>query len=308
MQNQLHLHLLGTPQIRVGDSPLHEFPAPKVKLLFFYLVLFRHIVHSRAALAGLFWGESGEAQARHSLNTTIWRLRQWLETLRIHPAGLLLVENEQIEFNASGPLWLDTAEFEQHITRARQLSGSAPEHSADAMTRAIELYRGDLLDGYYTDWCVAERARLQQLFMQALVYLMVYHGGRREYAQAITFAQRLLRDEPLREDVQRELMKLFVLDNQPAEALLQYRRCETALRDELGIQPMPETQQVFRQLLLKTAASPLGDKLAALGPLLELPTDVPPLSTTITAALAYFEAARQELDKGIAALHALNAT
>lgn len=303
MQNLLQIHLLGMPQIRMGDSHTKNFPAQKVKLLFCYLVLFRHVPHPRSVLGGLFWGDASEARARHSLNTAVWRLRQWLDPLQVRRSSFLLVEEEQIAFNPASPHWLDTAEFEQRITWAREMNLAAPDQAAASLNRAADLYRGDLMEGCYADWCLAERARLQQLFLKALVHLMVYHGARRDYAQAITFAQRLLQDEPLREDVQRELMKLFVLDDQPAEALLQYRRCEAALAQELGIEPMPETQELFHQLILKSAVPPTDRSITTVN----MPRTVTPQSAAflqkIDAALEQLEAAQEELAKGIEALH-----
>src|SRR5207237_595522 len=182
-------------------------------------------------------------------STALWRLQSWLRPFLADGQSLLLVEEQQVTFHGAGAYWLDTAEFERNITLARQMNEANPDLAAAALGQALELYRGELMEGYFAEWCLAERERLHQLYLQSLVHLMVYHGGRREYREAISFAQRILQDDPLREDVQRELMKLFALDLQPAEALLQYRRCADVLRTELGIEPMPETQTLFRHLL-----------------------------------------------------------
>ncbi len=303
MQKLLNINLFGVPQVLHGDLRARKFPAQKVKLLFCYLVLFRHVTHTRSVLSGLFWGDSSEARARHSLNTAMWRLRQWLESLQIGRSSCLLFEEEQIAFNPASPHRLDTAEFEHCITWALQMNLSAPEQAAASLNRAVELYRGDLLEGCYADWCLPERARLQQLFHKALVHLMVYHGGRRDYAQAIAYAQRLLEDEPLREDIQRELMKLFMLDDQPAEALLQYRRCESALTQELGIEPMPETQELFRHLVLDSAVEQTRHASTALRSAGAITGPSTPLLQKVDEMIEHLETAGEELYKGIAALH-----
>lgn len=298
MKSTLRINLLGSPDIILGDLRTKEFPTEKVKLLFFYLILFRHKTHLRQVLAGLFWGNYSEAHARHSFNTALWRLRQWINGLHVKPAPYLVIEREKIRLNTAA-CWLDAAEFEERVIWARQMNSAAPDQAAASLKRAVELYRGELLEGCYADWCLIERDRLHQLFLQSLVHLIVYHGGRREYPQAIACAQRILQNDPLREDVQRELMKLFALDNQPAEALQQYRRCAAALREELSIEPMPETQEIFRQLILKSNSTPTEQR----------PDEVrfPPntkvqaslFSQEIAAALEHLAKARDEFSKAV---------
>ena len=302
MKKLLRIYLFGRPHILFDNQPVKAFPTEKVSLLFAYLVLFRQSNHARATLWGLFWGESSDAQARHSLSTALWRLQRWLRPYQTKDIPYLLIEDEQVAFNRASAYWLDTAEFEQRISLARQMNGANPDLTAAALSHALELYQGELLEGCYADWCLAERDRLHQMYLQALVHLMIYHGGRKDYAQAIGFAQRILQDDPLREDVQRELMKLFALNQQPAEALLQYRRCEEVLREELGIEPMPETQAIFRQLLLGSAteATELDAAVAS------MPGDVGRqlklLLHKIDTALNNFALVRDELAQAIEVL------
>ncbi len=256
MENSLCIRLLGAPSIRLGETRTQDFPTEKVKLLFFYLLLFRDTTHSRTVLAGRLWGNHTDERARHSLSTALWRLRQWLDALPVPAtAPYLLLQDGQIAFNTSSAYWLDVAEFEERIHWAQQMNALTPEAAAASLTRAIELYRGELMEGCYEDWCLVERSRLHQLFLQALTQLMVYHGKRREYTQAIAYGQRILQCDPLREEVHREVMKLLALNQQPAEALQQYRRCQDTLRTELNSTPMAETQMLYRKLLASSTAN-----------------------------------------------------
>ncbi len=299
MHNQLRIQLLGTPQVLVGDSPHHDLPAEKARLLFFYLLLFRKTPHPRSVLSGLFWGEHPEARARHSLNTALWRLRQWLEPLQPSATPFLLIEDGQIAFNTACTYSLDVSEFEERINWGRQMHDVTPQQTAAALAQAVELYQGDLMEGCYSDWCLAERDRLHQLFLQALVHLMVYHGTNREFSRAIYYGERILNDDPIREDVHRELMRLLMLDGRPAEALLQYRRCEAALKEELGIEPMPETCELFRKLML-------GSNAVMPRPAATVRVDSSPTLATICqrlqSELTQFETVQNELKLAVEAL------
>ena len=294
MKKLLRIYLFGSPHILYGDEPVNTFPTEKVKLLFYYLILFRQTAHARSMLWGLFWGESSEAQARRSFSTALWRLQRWLQPFQTGDTPFLLVDDRQVAFNRASAFWLDTAEFEQRSER-RRMNAVNPALTAAVLNHALELYQGELLEGYYADWCLAERDRLHKLYLQSLVHLMIYHGGRGNYTEAIDFAQHILQDDPLREDVQRELMKLFTLNQQPAEALQQYRRCEAVLHEELGIEPMPETQEVFRLLMLGSAvAAPIPNPTPATAPG-DVGHHLKQLLHKIDAALENFEGLRAEL-------------
>jgi DNA-binding SARP family transcriptional activator len=295
MAISLRIHLFGLPRVLVDGERTPDFPAEKVRLLFFYLVLFRQTAHARSVLAGTFWGDSPEARAHHSLSTALWRLRNWVEPLQLDANPLLVIEDQHVTFNTGGAYWLDAAEFEEHVSRARKMNPADPKQAAVSLTRATELYGGDLLEGCYADWCLTERERLHQLFLQALVHLMIYHAGLGDYARAISYGQRILQDDPTHEEVQRELMRLFVLDQKPAEALFQYHRCEAALREELGIEPMPETQALFRQLVLRADPTPARPTRPLPGGKHEPDFQAYSILKQVDAAVEQLEAMRNEL-------------
>lgn len=76
----LRIRLFGSFELERDDQFFGRFPSRKVRDLFAYLALNRQTMHSREHLASLFWGESDDEKARHSLNTALWRLHGVLET------------------------------------------------------------------------------------------------------------------------------------------------------------------------------------------------------------------------------------
>lgn len=249
MNSSLQIHLFGAPRVLLNDAPVPGFPTEKVKLLFYYLVLFHRTVHIRAYLVGTFWGDCPEPRARHSFSTALWRLRSWLEPLEQAGIPFLMADEGQVGFNPSSTFWLDTREFEDCCIRARTLQHTAPSQAAVLAQQAITFYQGDLLQGCYADWCLAEREHLHQLYLDALTQLLAYHGSHSDYTQAINMAIRILHEDPLREEIQRELIKLYVLNHQTGQAIEQYCQFQILLRRELGIEPLPETRRLFGQVL-----------------------------------------------------------
>lgn len=306
MEPFLRIHLLGFPRISVEGRPIKDFPTEKAKLLFFYLLLFRDARHSRAILCELFWGNSTDVRSRHSLSTTLWRLRRWLEETHENQTSFFLIHDDHIGLNAAVPIWLDVWEFEERITRAKRLGDVKPEQAAAWLNEAVELYQGELLEGYYADWCLAERDRLHQLLLRTLVQLMVHYREQKAYSQAIAVGQRIVAQDPLREEVQRELIRLYAANHEAAEALRQYRRCEAALRDELGIEPMPETRELFRQLMLSSQASSDSRSLLELTSSKSVPLQFKALLQRMSCALDQFDLARDEMHATLESLRSLS--
>jgi DNA-binding SARP family transcriptional activator len=245
----LRIKLFGSLELERDGQPLPRFASRKSGELFAYLALNRKAPHTREHLAGIFWGESAEERARHTLNTTLWRINRVLEPPRVSSGarGYLRVSPQHIGFNVASGVWLDVAEFESRVQLAEQTE--ILEQRFALYSQAINLYRGDLLEDCYEDWCIVERERLQGLYVRALAQLMAHNSSNAEYDRAIDCARRILSCDPLREEVHRDLMRLHLNAGQPAAALRQYRQCEDLLKDELGVEPAPETRALLAPIL-----------------------------------------------------------
>ncbi|MCI0647797.1 MAG: bacterial transcriptional activator domain-containing protein [Chloroflexi bacterium] len=119
---------------------------------------------------------------------------------------------------------------------------------ADLLEEATELYRGELLEGWYQDWCLFERERFQYMFLGMLDKLMGYCEGLRAYEEGIAYGMQILRRDQAREHTHRRLMRLHFLSGNRTEALRQFHRCAAILMDELGVQPADETHQLYQQI------------------------------------------------------------
>ncbi|TME05400.1 MAG: hypothetical protein E6I80_17170 [Chloroflexi bacterium] len=108
-----------------------------------------------------------------------------------------------------------------------------------ALTRAVEVYQGDVLPSCYDEWIIPVRDRLRQAFLQALDRLIGLLEGERDYATAISMAQRLLRLDPLHEATYRQLMDLYAASGDRASALRTYHTCTTVLERDLKYAPSP---------------------------------------------------------------------
>jgi DNA-binding SARP family transcriptional activator/predicted ATPase len=230
----LRLYLLGTLEMRCADEPLPKPPTLKSQSLLAYLAVHRDRPHGREHLAGLFWGDRPEHKARLSLRTALWHIRRCLP----HD-GLLLSDFHTVQFDPHSSLWLDAEEFQAR----------ASCDDAASLESAVSLYHGDFLDGFYDDWIITERYRLEVLFHEALTRLMTTHEARGEHQASLATARRLLSRDPLREDAHRLAMRAHCHLGQRNAALEQYRRCREIVLEELGAVPMEETAELYQTIL-----------------------------------------------------------
>jgi DNA-binding SARP family transcriptional activator len=57
-------------------------------------------------------------------------------------------------------------------------------------------------------------------------------------------------------------MRLYVLNGQRVEALRQYERCRRILKNDCGVDPMPETSALYREIETGAVFSHINDERA----------------------------------------------
>lgn len=246
----LQVALFGTVRVTHNNWLTEVMLTKEIQALLAYLLLEGHRVHSREAIAAVFWGDRSQSRARGSLNTALWKLKKALEPAETLP-GTYLTNSQQggVSFNRASPYWLDTEAFESAIKRALACSfQTVSESCLQNLERSLDLYTGDLLEGFYMDWMLRERERMRALYLKSLTYLLRYYRFHGAYEKAVGYGQRILDLEPLHEEIHCDLMKLHLEHGQRVLAVRQYEICRALLDKELGILPMEETQALFRQI------------------------------------------------------------
>ncbi len=241
----IRIQLLGSFELYDPQGKLIKLPTRKVEALLTYLILSRDRPQARERLAGLLWGESPEDKARLSLRAALHALREALEPEPDQKGKYILFSRANVQFNPQAPCWIDLVQFERLLEEADALQG--PER-ARALQEAIALYRGELLQGIYDEWCLEARDRLNDLHLKALQELVVNHTERKEFEQAVHCAKELLAKNSLLEDVHRQLIYLYFATGNRNAALEQYRTCQRILKEELDVEPLPETQALYREI------------------------------------------------------------
>jgi TolB-like protein/DNA-binding SARP family transcriptional activator/Flp pilus assembly protein TadD len=235
----IRLCMLGTLDLRDSDGQTLRaiLAQPKRMALLAYLALGTpRGPHRRDALLALFWPENDAVHARNSLSQSVHALRRSLG------ADVLVSHNGDTLSLEPGAFWCDAVAFEEACKAGK---------SADA----IELYRGDLLEGFHVadapefqQWVEAERQRLGGLLAEALRMMAEAREAAGDPAGAVTWWRRLAARDPYTSRVALHLMRALSAAGDSAAAVRHARVHETLLSQELDMRLDPEIEALLRDL------------------------------------------------------------
>ena len=240
----LRLRLLGAAQVEEGSPPVQvDLAAHKGAALLFYLAARPDQPVTRTRLIALLWAESDEQEGRNNLSTALSRLRRSLPSAPIVAAADSLIWRP----DPPGSVWTDIAAFGEFTGR---------HASREDLDRAVGLWRGPFLDGFdlrdcpdWDEWLDLERSAWQQRMLEVLERAAEAHADEQDWSGALAHTRRALAIDPLQERFHRLAMRLYERAGDRAAALSHYRAAVQTLQTELGIQPDPTTQRLYRELL-----------------------------------------------------------
>ncbi len=235
------LNLIGNGQV------IDSFPTRHVEELLGYLLLNRNKPVDRDFLIELLWPNENPEDMRRRLSTVLWRLRRVFRQMGFDAESFLRSTQELISFHPTEELHFDVFNFEQHLNAAR--SENADATKIIELKKAVDLYKGELYEGIFSDWCLIERERLALSYLQTLIELMNCYFRQNDFAKAIEIGQRITKIDPLREEAHRTLILCYGRLGNRAAAAVQFQLCADHLMTELEVLPMPDTVMAFKQIM-----------------------------------------------------------
>ena len=184
-------------------------------------------VLSRDKLIGVLWPESDSEQARHLLSVALYELRKALGDDVVQSRG------DDVALPAEG-VGTDVEAFERALAEG-------------ALDRAVELYTGPFLDGFYLSdapeferWLDAERDRLARRYQGALEKLAQERAAAEDPRGAVDAWRKLSALDPYNSRIAAGLMEALAAAGDRAGALHHARAHEALVREEFGGGADPE--------------------------------------------------------------------
>jgi LuxR family maltose regulon positive regulatory protein len=245
----LRVQMLGTFRVWRGLHEIHarEWQREKARQLLQLLLTYRGQWVQREQICAWLWPDADLDAAERQFKVTLNALNAALEPARPPRVAPFFVRRQGLaySFAPSYGAWIDVDEFE--------LRAAAADDDLDFARRnaqaAVQLYHGDYLaESLYDAWTTEERERLLARYLAAAVEYAARLSGEGEQAQAVQLCEQVLRRDRCYEEAYQTLIRAHARAGSRSLALRSYARCAQALGDELGMEPLPETIELYERL------------------------------------------------------------
>jgi DNA-binding SARP family transcriptional activator len=202
-------------------------PSPaggKPRSLLAYLMVHRGRAIARDVLAEAFWPGAPGDSGRGSLKTALWSIRRALRAGGCDADAV-------VSADAGTVAWTAETVLDADLLLAAAKNGNRA---------GLDLYRGPFLEGFYEEWVLVERERIEHAYETLLASLLCDADG-------ADFARDLLERDPFNENAYRALIRRDLAVRAVFAARVTYRK---ALRTfaEAGLEPDPSFTAEFAQL------------------------------------------------------------
>ena len=238
---KLRLCVLGHTEVEGPPETAKLHAQPKLLLLLAYVALApTRAFLSRDQLVGAFWPDQDEERARSSLRTALYSLRSILG------ANVLLTRGDDVGVDTA-LLTCDALDFSAAL-------------KSDALARALELYRGPLLEGVLPHtvelqhWLDEERERYRGGAADAAWKLAErYESSASDLTSAARWARRAAKLAGTDERRIRRVMQLLERAGDTAGAVGVYEEFVRFLERELAMDASRETVELARAMRARRA-------------------------------------------------------
>ena len=204
---------------------------------------------TKDAIVETFWPDTPLEDIDKNFWPTISHIRRALNSNQNVKKNFVRYRESAYYLNPEFNYLLDTEEFERLIAAARtHRRAGDDEEFAEQARRGVELYRGDFLEEFYDNWVEEPRAYYRNIYFATLKDLADYYHRRERFEQSLGYCQMILSRDPYREDVHRQLMEAHARTGNRTAVKQQYENLKALLADELGVDPLPETDATYRRL------------------------------------------------------------
>ncbi|MDP8909852.1 MAG: AfsR family transcriptional regulator, partial [Chloroflexota bacterium] len=232
--------VLGPLELRRGRRAVHIASGRQRALLLRMIVGGGRA--SSDALVEALWGASPPRSARSTLKSHASNLRATLREvdvgLRSQRGGYELVLD---------PMDVDANRFERLCREARDLA--APE-ALELMATALGLWRGRAFaEVRHEPFALPEATRLEELRLQAIEHVAELKLALGRHHEVVADLEPVVCQHPFREQLHARLILALYRCGRQAEALRLHASLRARLRDELGVDPSPELDQLELAIL-----------------------------------------------------------
>ncbi len=230
----VQIKTFGELRIKIGDRMVHDkdWKGGKTKLLLKALIVFGGARVPYSLLQDILWPDSDGDVAENNLKVVISRLRRIGDNPERGGINWIMVKNKKVSLSRAF-CFVDSLIFGEVIDRAFR---GRPNISL--VKEALDLYEDDFLPKDDSDaWIIRHREKLKDKFVSGVFLFSNAVKNIGETDVAIPYLLKAIEKDSVNEELYAYLMELYLELGFPARAARIYRRAETELKRELGVEP-----------------------------------------------------------------------
>jgi LuxR family maltose regulon positive regulatory protein len=189
----------------------------------------------------IFWPESSPSELKLRFKNTIYRMRHAIGT------DVVIFKDNYYVFNQAVEHEYDVQLFLAAIQRAQQ--ETSYEKKKQAYLSALDTYQGPYLPGLDAMWVIPERQKYIDMFIRTAQELGQISMEERDFETGIFCCTRGLEEDNCDEGLYRCLMQIYNEQGNKAAVSRQFQICSTMLKDEIGMEPSPQTRNLYNLLI-----------------------------------------------------------
>jgi two-component SAPR family response regulator len=240
---KLSIYALGKSQVKVNGKPVTTTSwvnQKRARELFFFLVAHPNKSLSKEEIGVTLWPDSSSEQLRLQFRNTIYYVRYALGQ------DAIISNERRYSFNSDLDFSYDVQEFEHKIGQADK--AETPLRKIELLQEAMQLYQGEFYPEGEGSWVMTERQRLAQMQEHSLLALAQLYLEKGEPKTALIQCQSILAENHCMESAHRLAMQAYAALGNRSGIANQYELCKQLLQDELGLEPSPETTELYKIL------------------------------------------------------------
>lgn len=236
---QLEIYAFGKGRTLVNGDEVTQWEGMLPRMLFYYLI--DHPLITRDQIFADFWPRISTKDATDIFHVTKHKVTEVLSrTIGGRPLELTQYTQGFYVPSSTYMRHYDVAEFENAVERAEKADSLAKRELE--IRAALELYRGPFLEDATAAWVVERREQLTRRHAEARIVMGRVFAERNQPAEAAAMFEEALKVLPLREDVQRSLIRCYIELGQLDDARRNLASLEDKVYRRMGVKPTPETQ------------------------------------------------------------------
>jgi ATP/maltotriose-dependent transcriptional regulator MalT/DNA-binding SARP family transcriptional activator len=251
--SDLTINMLGPVEIcRDPARPLapDAWTSKRARDVLCFIASRQHRRASKETLIDTFWRDDDPESVEKKFHPTISYVRKALNSNQLLRQNFLLYRDGDYLLNPDLSCRSDVEEFDGLVSEAAAARRRGQtEQCHRAYEQAVALYRGEFMQGTHDDWVGEQRAYYRDQYLRMLEKLAAAAQESGEWERSLALAQKILRDDPFREEVHCRVMRAQAALGNRVAVKEQYEMLRSLLLRELGVEPAQETQRVYRESL-----------------------------------------------------------